>query len=447
MELRTCKSYLCLAMLALCVRPAWSAPEADYSLWPEIAAERPLVGPLVGHVTDATASIWAYAGPRAEPLELTVTPVGGSSEQSAAPDPIVLVQSPDPSQHHSVRFELSGLKPRTEYRYEVSLPGDKPVRDEGRFATAPPAGERAKFRLAIASCYGGLYVREKGRTREIRGYLSDSWQWLMDARPDFQLLIGDNVYANSTDYNHLWDSNTLERANNRPFAAAVRTIPSYALWDDHDYGPNDSDGTVKGKENSLRAFTEIWPNPPRAGGEGQGIYTKFSWGDVDVFLLDGRYHRSPDDDPDDERKTMLGKQQFKWLVENLRDSTAAFKLLVNGSSWNASVKDGWRIYSKSRRDLFDAIVKHKVDGVVLVSGDIHRCELPVHAPEAKHGYPLYEMVSSGLGSHGKKDTHSFVLADFDTTVADPLLTMRVIDGTGLETQLRRVRASELRVDR
>lgn len=432
-----CCSFLLIALLAGSCE-LWGAPEADYGLWPEISAKRKIVGPLVGHVTDTTAAIWAYAGPRAELVLLEVDDAGDAPA-------IKLEQVPDAAQHHRVRFDVTGLKPRTEYTYSVSLPGDAPATQTGRFRTAPPAGERAKFRVAVASCYGGLYVREKGRTREIRGYLSDSWRWLMEARPDFQLLIGDNVYANSTDYNHLWDSYALERANNEPFAAAVKTIPTYAMWDDHDYGPNDSDGTAKGKENSLPAFIETWANPPRAGGEGEGVYTRFSWGDVDVFLLDGRYHRSPDDDPDDANKTMLGKKQFKWLVEGLRDSRATFKLLVNGSSWNASVKDGWRIYSKSRRDLFSAIVKHKVEGVVLVSGDIHRCELPVHAPEVDHGYPLYEIVSSGLGSHGKKDTHSFVVADFDTTAADPLLTMRVIDGTGLETQLRRVRASELRV--
>jgi alkaline phosphatase D len=109
------------------------------------------------------------------------------------------------------------------------------------------------------------------------------------------------------------------------------------------------------------------------------------------------------------------------------------------------VKDGWRLYSKSRSDLFRAIVHNNVPGVVLVSGDIHRCDLPVHQPEVEHGYPLYEIVSSGLGSHGKYDPLAFVTVDFDTTAADPLMTARVIDGTGLETAVRRVRASDLKV--
>ena len=63
----------------------------------------------------------------------------------------------------------------------------------------------------------------------------------------------------------------------------------------------------------------------------------------------------------------------------------------------------------------------------------------------EHGYPLYEIVSSGLGSHGKYDPLAFVTVDFDTTAADPVMTARVIDGTGLETCLRRVRVSDLQV--
>ena len=45
-------------------------------------------------------------------------------------------------------------------------------------------------------------------------------------------------------------------------------------------------------------------------------------------MVDGRYHRSPDNSPDDERKTLLGEGQFKWLVDGLNNSTAKFKVIV-----------------------------------------------------------------------------------------------------------------------
>jgi hypothetical protein len=39
----------------------------------------------------------------------------------------------------------------------------------------------------------------------------------------------------------------------------------------------------------------------------------------------------------------------------------------------------------------------------------------------------------------------FAVADFDLTQADPVMTARVFDGTGTETVMRRVLASELQV--
>ena len=33
----------------------------------------------------------------------------------------------------------------------------------------------------------------------------------------------------------------------KEFANVLRQVPTYAIWDDHDYGPNNSDGTAKGK--------------------------------------------------------------------------------------------------------------------------------------------------------------------------------------------------------
>lgn len=422
------------------------ADEADYSLYDEIKATRPIVGPLVGHVTDTTARIWAYAGPRTTPLILEIAAIDTQTDDpQAVRYSARLEQSPDPARHHAVTFEVTGLSPSTTYALTVRLAEDPAAVAPGTFTTAPAAGSKTKFRLAVSSCFGGAYRRENGRTREVRGeYHADSWQLLANEHPDLQLIIGDNVYADSTDYNHLWDAYTLERVNNVPFGEAVRTLPTYAVWDDHDYGPNNSDGTAAGKELSLRAFNEVFANPPRRGDDRTpGIFTSFGWGGVDFFLLDGRYHRSPNFDRDTPAKKFLGDAQMDWLVESLRASQAPFKLLVCGSTWMASGSDGWRLFDHERHRLWKRLVEHKINGVVFVSGDIHRCDLQLHPPEVGSAYFMPELISSGLGSHGKYDPMGFVVADFDLTLADPLMTARVIDGTGTETLLRRVRASEL----
>jgi alkaline phosphatase D len=441
----------CLALAAS--TPLALAVEADYGLYEGLKDSRRIVGPLVGHVTDTTARIWAYAGPRTAPVVLEVAelatgktdPDEGDEEQRPKPFRTRLEVTPNPEKHHEVEFHVTGLRPLTRYAFVVRLPEDDQYVEPGLFTTAPAAGDGAKFRLAVASCFGNTYRRNNGQTRAEREYLNSSWRLLMKHEPDLQLIIGDNVYADSTDYNHLWDSHCLERTANEPFGDAIRLTPTFAVWDDHDYGPNNSDGTAKGKEQSLRAFGEVFANPPRQGGDGPGIYTNFSWGGVDFFLLDGRYHRTPNDAPEDENKKYLGDEQFDWLIAQLKQSKAPFKLLVNGSTWFTSKDDSWRLFPHERRRLWRAIVKNNISGVTFVSGDIHRCDLPLHYPEVDGAYFMPEITSSGLGSHGKNDPMAFVVVDFDTTAQDPTMNARVIDGEERVTNTRLVRASQLRV--
>ncbi|MEX2170697.1 MAG: alkaline phosphatase D family protein [Pirellulales bacterium] len=418
------------------------AREADYRLYSEMSVQRKIVGPLVGHVTDTTASIWAYAGPRTTPMVLELAAVSSqNNEVDITTQGQRLEVVPDPQRHHAIQFQIGKLQPATSYVFTVRLADDPAAVEAGKFTTAP-AG-KSTFRLAISSCFGGQYRRQDGRTTERRGYRSDSWKLLVAERPDLQLIIGDIVYADSTDYNHLWDSHTLERVNNRPFVEAIRSMPTYAVWDDHDYGPNNSDGTEQNKAQSLKAFMEVFANPSYGTDDTPGIFTRFSWGGVDFFLLDGRYHRSPDVAPDDPQKRMLGDGQFQWLVEQLKSSDAPFKLLVCGSTWQASRDDGWRVYRFARERLWQAIVENRISGVVFVSGDVHRSDVILHPPEVLGGYLFPEIISSGLGSHGKHDPMSFAIVDFDMTAAEPTMTARIIDGTGAEVLTRLVRASDL----
>ncbi len=62
-----------------------------------------------------------------------------------------------------------------------------------------------------------------------------------------------------------------------------------------------------------------------------GVFGRFEWGDVEFFLLDDRYHRSPNLSPDGPDKVMFGTPQLKWLMDGLRSSEATFKIVVGGN--------------------------------------------------------------------------------------------------------------------
>ena len=66
----------------------------------------------------------------------------------------------------------------------------------------------------------------------------------------------------------------------------AKSIPFWNTWDD--LGKNDSDGRVTGKENIRQAFME-YSALANYGEQGEGIYTKFRRGPVEVWMIDGRW--------------------------------------------------------------------------------------------------------------------------------------------------------------
>ncbi len=383
-----------------------------------------LLGPMVGHVTPSEAVVWM--APDGNP-EVVV-------EFRSATDPPERVQAvrpkADPAEHGAIKAHLTGLKPATAYHYEVTIDRRRNPVWSGRFATSPAEGKPLRFKLAVSSC---MKVDECP--------VQSAWYLMLAEKPDLQILLGDNVYANTTDRDKVWQFHRQQRRVVE-FAAVLRNVPTYAMWDDHDYGPNDSDGTAEGKENSLVAFKELFANPGAGTSDTPGAFCRFSWGDVDFFLLDGRYHRSPDEAPNDDRKRMLGDAQFKWLAEGLRGSKAKFKVLASGSTLMASRDDGWRIYDFDRRRLFDTIMGQKIPGVVYLSGDIHRCQLDVRPASETGGYPLYEVTSSGIANSA---TQGFATLEFDTAQRDPTIRIKIVHGDATTRLDKTLKLSELQV--
>ena len=258
-----------------------------------------------------------------------------------------------------------------------------------------------------------------------------SWGLLLAENPDLHITVGDTHYADTTDPTVQLRHHVAYRRE-KEFANVLRNVPIYAIWDDHDYGPNNSDGTAKGKEFSLAGWKQAWANPKLGTADTPGAFFKFSRGDVDFFVVDSRYHRSPNEDQDDEKKRMLGDAQFEWLINGLKNSKARFKMIISGSTLHHSKVDGWRIYTFSRHRLFDAIKENEISGAMYVSGDVHQSLVWEHHESDRVGYPMIEIVSSGISNGGGKEKNdlSFATIDFDTTVEDPTARVRIIYGCG-----------------
>ena len=169
-------------------------------------------------------------------------------------------------------------------------------------------------RLAIGSC-----------AREDLGS-SAVWRRMFALDPHAVVLLGDTPYIDSTVL-EVQRTRYGEFATVPDFATLLRNRPLYTTWDDHDFGANDTNGRLDGKANSRRAFIEYHANPSYGDGQ-QGIYTKFRRGGVEVFLLDTRYFAGTEPSPVAAgQPTLLGGQQWEWLREELRASSAPFQIV------------------------------------------------------------------------------------------------------------------------
>ena len=257
------------------------------------------------------------------------------------------------------------------------------------------------FSFASGSC---TYINEEKYDRPGKGYGGDYqiFESIADKKPDFMLWLGDNVYLREPD----WNSKTgvIHRYTNTRSTKEMQRLlaqtSNYAIWDDHDFGPNDSDKSFWNKTITLEAFKWFWANPSYGVSDIKGAITYFNYADCDFFLLDNRTYRDPNKLIAD-NKTQLGKKQKEWLKNALIYSSAKFKFIVIGGQFlttgsNYEVFSNYG-FSQERAEIINFIYKQNIKNVVFLTGDRHHSEISVLKGVNKP--TIYDITTSPLTSH------------------------------------------------
>ena len=365
-------------------------------------AARIISGPLVGHTTTTSARIWIETDAAAKVrIDYWVEPrimfhrtfrepmIRGSAEGTT--------ESTTP---YTCAIELSGLPPGRLVYYDVNVDG-KLVRPQTVqvFPLMPPesiseteSDRITEFTVAFGSC-----------NLPARVPVQSIWSQVARFRPAAFLFIGDNNYMpGKAEGYDLPEAGVREIMSlyHRRFRQVpglrdiVATTPSYGIWDDHDYGPNNSDRTFKWRDLAIETFRRYWPNPYAESSGVPGVFHRFRIADVEFFMLDNRSHRDPNEAED--RSTMFGEGQIQWLKAKLKSSTATFKVIASGGT---AVVDGtgetWANFGDERDGFIAWLFAENITGVFFLAGDwhvggLHRLYRP------GFGYPLYELMSSNL---------------------------------------------------
>jgi alkaline phosphatase D len=459
---RTLPTSLALALLVIGVLaaslPACAQPADD-------PAGCLAAGPMLGPAEPNAATIWVQTR-HACRVQVRLWPQGHPEAARLSPE-VRTTGGADGEDGGIALLRLAGLGFGTRYDYELYLDGRRVERPYPltlqtqamwQYRTDPPS-----FRAALGSC---AYINDAPFDRPGAPYGGDYqiFESIAAQRPDLMIWLGDNVYYRGPDWlteegmRHRW-------AHDRALPELqplLGTVHHYATWDDHDYGPNNSDRTFRLREASLRVFRDHFPNPSFGTAETPGVFTRFEWADAEFFLLDGRYYRSPDEMPDGPGKRMLGKEQMDWLKEALAGSQATFKIVVSGSQILNPLTffEALGNFPAEQKELLGFLRDARIEGVVFLSGDRHHTEL-IRRQEPGL-YPLYDFTSSPLTSGGSRlereannparvpgtwvtdGTRNFGLLEVSGKPGERALTLRTLDAKGKELWKHEIREKELR---
>lgn len=362
------------------------------------------------------------------------------------------------------RLLADKVLPGKEYGYEVFIGGEKVEKDYPmefqsqalwQWRTDPP-----EVNFAIGSCN---YVNEERFDRPGKPYGSDFgiFKTIHQKRPDFMLWMGDNTYLREVDWNsrtgflHRY-THTRSLPEMQPLLASTH---NYAIWDDHDYGPNNADSGFWLKDTAAEIFKLFWGNPNYDVIKKGGITGTFHWADLQFFLMDNRYYRTSNDNFTTERQ-LLGKAQIDWLINAMSTSRAPFKFIVIGGQVVSTEADyeNYATFPEERQYLLDKIREARIEGVIFLDGDRHHTVLS-RLQENEDVYPIYDLTCSSLtaGTNSNKEIlntnklegtvvgeHNFGMLAVTGPRRNRVLTIKILDKDGEALWTREIKAQDLR---
>lgn len=356
-------------------------------------------GPMVTHADMRQVTIWLQMSSECN-VSIQYAPIGQSSLSKKTK-----VYHADQQDNHCLHIVLDSIEQGKRYAYEIFVNEQKLQISYPLECAAPPLWQWRTdppiFKVALGSCF---YVNETPFDRPGKPYGGELGilNSILNKKPDLMVWLGDNVYLREVDWtSKLGILRRYEHTRSIPeLQPLLGSVHHYAIWDDHDFGPNDSDRGYVLKQEARDIFKQFWGNPTYGNAKQEGIYTTFQWGDVQFFLLDNRFFRSPNKRITGER-TILGEEQKQWLIDNLVSSTATFKVIAMGGQFiNPLARfENYATYKQEREELIELIAKEQVQGVFFVSGDRHYSELS-ELPSSSSGisYPLVDFTCSPLTS-------------------------------------------------
>ncbi len=250
----------------------------------------------------------------------------------------------------------TGSNRHTDFTYVLESVGDADDLHAGSVTTFPEGP--ATLTLAFGGC---------ARTNS-NGAVFDA---IRAVDPDLYVITGDLHYRNIADDDPALFASAYAEVHDSPAQSLLyRTVPIAYVWDDHDFGPNNSESTSASRPAAWQSYRDLVPHYQLAEPITGSINQAFTIGRVRVVMIDTRSYRLAAEG------VLLGEQQLSWLLAELlaaRDSHA-LTVLVSPTAWIGPAEQGadhWGGYADERERIGEFLAANQIDNLVLVGGDAH----------------------------------------------------------------------------
>jgi len=228
------------------------------------------------------------------------------------------------------QFELHDLAPGTRYHLKVAArdgeSSETSAATSGSFTTPADADtwQDVRFGVVTGQSYWDLDHRE--------GF--HIYPAMAKQNLHFLVPTGDTVYLDSEAprartvalARYHW-----QRMYSLPRHVAFhRRVPGYWEVDDHDSWCNDCWPTMQAKWMNPLTFEQGFDIYREQVPMGERTYRTVRWGKgLQVWMVEGRLYRSPNNMPDGPNKTIWGPEQLSWLKRTIAASDADFRVLIS----------------------------------------------------------------------------------------------------------------------
>ena len=350
---------------------------------------------MLGHVSMRSANVWAQVDTKSDlAMKYWQKDLDDTNSKLSGWEVATAITA------FSSQFEIGGLEPGTDYQ-AVLIANGNAIGDTLEITTQtlwdyrmdPPA-----FRAVVGSC---AFINDSIYDRPGKSYGGEYnvFESIVDAEPDMMLWLGDNVYLREVDLQS-YSGYLYRYTHTRSIPEMQRLLmacPNYAIWDDHDFGPNDADMSWIHRDWAQDAFKTFWANPSYGAPSGaDNVGTAFRYNDIEFFLLDNRSHRIHPNNRTQEIQA-LGEEQIDWLIAAMNKSYAPFKMVALGGQFlNDVAKHENMANFAERQEIIDRIEEEHIHGVIFLTGDRHCTDMS--RLELEGGIVIHDLTVSPLTS-------------------------------------------------